>query len=553
MSGNDPLAGTQPRQRTAAGSTAWIENWFRPTVTAAMLTCIVVAFVELVGRIVPGWRGLHYVAFAFVVSWVGIQSERLLRSRGLGYPIFRYRAVEAVVILALFKLVRYLPLGWDVLWTDVRQWVGEPEAFVDYGFVVGGMSILVLWTVAIAITKNLYLLEVHPSELPPDRGSPGHGRWTPVHGQRVDRQAVLRDVTSCFFWGGTGLLLFTGLARFDIPRLYRYTPPPLSGLVVNAVIYFLLGLALISQARYSISQALWRIGRIDVSPQLSTRWTWQTIAFLALLMLIALALPTGYSVGLPQAISALVTAVISALSVATYVLISVVSLLLGLLLTALRLGAEPIVARRPPPQPLSFQPGLPGTTAGHSWFELLKSSLFWGICLAILGYSTYHFLRERSGLIPSLKGGLLGRLIAWLHALWQGPQSWSAQVRKAIRKRLSRQPAQAEAAGQWWFVRLSRLSPRERVRYFYLSFLRRAARAGHARRPQQTPYEYRHALAEYLPEVATEATTLTQAFVEARYSQRVQDEQEANTVKKVWQRIRATLARTRHSQRSRSP
>jgi len=546
MSGNNPLTRTSQTRQAPAGA-AWVENWFRPTVTAALLTCIVVAFVELIGRMVPGWRGLHYVVLAFLVSWAGIQSERLLRGRGPDYPVFRYRAVEAVVILALFKLIRYAPLGWDVLWGDIRRWVGEPENFLDYGFVVGGMSIILLWMVAITITKKLYLLEVHPSEIPPDPTSPSYDRWTSAPSQRVDRQAVLRDIASYFFWGGLVLLLFTGLARFDIPSLHPYRPPPLSGLVVNTLIYFVLGLALISQAHFSILQVSWRIGRIDVSPHLSTRWVWQAIAFLTLLTLIALALPTGYSVGLPQAISSLVATIVGAFSFIAYLLISVVSLLLGLLLSVLGLQAEPIAARRPSQQS-PFQPSFPGTTpAGHPWFELLKSVLFWGIFLTILGYSTYHFLRERGGLLPGLKGGLLGRLIAWLCTLWQGTQSWSVRARKAIASRLSRRLDPEGAMGRWRPIRLSRLSPRQRVRYFYLSILRRAARAGHARRSHQTPYEYGQDLADDLPEVASEVTNLTQAFVEARYSQRVQDEQEANVIKEVWQRVRATLTRRRHS------
>lgn len=81
------------------------------------------------------------------------------------------------------------------------------------------------------------------------------------------------------------------------------------------------------------------------------------------------------------------------------------------------------------------------------------------------------------------------------------------------------------------------------MHYFYLSILRRAARAGHARGAQQTPYEYGQALAERLPEAVSEVTALTQAFVEARYSQRVLGDQETNAIKKIWWRVRVILMR----------
>jgi hypothetical protein len=94
-------------------------------------------------------------------------------------------------------------------------------------------------------------------------------------------------------------------------------------------------------------------------------------------------------------------------------------------------------------------------------------------------------------------------------------------------------------------VRLARLSPRQRVRYFYLSVLRRADRVGCARQPQQTPYEYGSVLAERVPEAKRDVTALTQAFVEARYSPVPLDDRKAGFVEAIWKQIRATLARMR--------
>jgi hypothetical protein len=549
MFGDDSLIEPPEFGPTAAGGATWIENWFRPTITATMLTCLVVALTGLLSRIVAGWRGPHYIVFAFLVSWEGIQSERLLRRRGPAYSgHLRYRAVEALLILVLFRLIRDLPLGWDALWASVRRWWADVNAFLDVGFYLGGMGILVLWVLAIAITKRLYQLEVHPSEMPPDPASPTYDRWASGHGQRVDRQAVLGDIVHWYFMGGVGLLLFTGLARFDIPALYPHAPPPLSGLVVNALVYFALGLALISQAHFSILQAFWRLGRIEVSSRLGTRWAWLAFAFLALIMLLALALPTGYSLGLPQAISFLVTTVVGAVSFVFSTLFYLISLLFGLLLSLLGMQQKATALPRPTlAPPPSFAPSTPGTASNVPWFEVLKSVLFWGIFLAIVAYSVYHFFRERRGLFPGFEGRLLGRLFAWLRGLWRRTRHWSAQARKTIVRRLSQRTGLQEPAGLLQVVRLSRLSPRQRVRYFYLSILRRADRIDHGRLPQQTPYEYGTRLAEDIPEVAPDMATLTQAFVEARYSQRSPDEQRANVIKKIWRRARAALARRRRS------
>jgi hypothetical protein len=552
MSGNDPLVQIPEARPVAAGGAAWIESWFRPTVTAAMLTCVVVAFTGLASRVAPDWRGSHYVVFAFLVGWEGIQSERLMRRRSIGYSDrIQYRVVEAVVILVLFRLLRHVPLGWEVLWADASRWGEDLSLFLDYPFVIGGLGTLLLWLMAIAITKSLYLLEVHPSEVPPDPTSPSYDRWASAHGQRTDRQAVLRDIVHQFFIGGVVLLVLTGLTRLDFPILYQGRPPPLSGLVVNVMIYFALGLALISQAHFGILQASWRIRQIEVSSRLGTRWAWQAVAFLALIIAVALVLPTGYSVGLPQAISLIVTVLVAVFSYIGSFLLYLVTLLFGLLSSILGLRAEPMARQSPPPAQMpSLSPAGSEAAANLPWFELLKSVLFWGLFLAILSYSVYHFLRERRGLFPGLGGGLLARVFAWLRTFWRHTRHWSARARQAVADRLIRRPDLSRPVALWPVIRLSRLSPRQRVRYFYLSVLRRASRAGHSRFPQQTPYEYGAMLAERVPETEPDVVTLTEAFVEARYSERSLSEREAGLVKRVWQRIRALLARQRRSSES---
>jgi hypothetical protein len=90
-----------------------------------------------------------------------------------------------------------------------------------------------------------------------------------------------------------------------------------------------------------------------------------------------------------------------------------------------------------------------------------------------------------------------------------------------------------------------RLPPREMIRYFYLSAARRAAQAGQPRGPGQTPFEYQAALDRQFPELEPDLEGLTEAFVQARYSNRTVAQQEAEAVKPLWQRIRAALRRKR--------
>ena len=104
--------------------------------------------------------------------------------------------------------------------------------------------------------------------------------------------------------------------------------------------------------------------------------------------------------------------------------------------------------------------------------------------------------------------------------------------------------------GPFHFLRLSALSARERILYYYLSVLRRAERQGLPRRRTQTPYEYDATLSPNLPSAQQELASLTQAFVEARYSPHTVDARQTRQVHTYWQQVKAALRALRDGKRS---
>jgi hypothetical protein len=107
-----------------------------------------------------------------------------------------------------------------------------------------------------------------------------------------------------------------------------------------------------------------------------------------------------------------------------------------------------------------------------------------------------------------------------------------------------RQPAgdlAASARPPWRFIRVGGLPPREQVRYFYLSVVRRAAGQGVQRQPSQTPGEFVRDLETQWPEAELDVEALTQAFVIARYDATEITTDEAREAKSIWQRVKQAL------------
>ena len=112
-------------------------------------------------------------------------------------------------------------------------------------------------------------------------------------------------------------------------------------------------------------------------------------------------------------------------------------------------------------------------------------------------------------------------------------------MRIARRRRVPRVP-QGEKR-RWRFLSLRRLSPRDRVRYFYLSILERSAQQEEGRAASETPLEYEKRLARAVPEVGDQVRELTWGFIEARYSEHDVTVDEASALQRAWRYIKRSL------------
>ena len=504
----------------------WVDDVFRPLSVAGMMGSIALSFVNLIRLFFPSWNGAYMVVACVLAALEGNYSYRLIRARGLrGSDVFRFRAIEIALFLVLLIIGSLMGVAWREVWTELRAWPQEPWRILDlevgYAFVLTLLS----WTVSTRTTYDLERI-----------GEP------PVK----DKYYVypVDALTGRFFWGGAMLLWTAGITRIGISALLNLSRPSVPGLVLNVLVYFVLGLVMLGQIQHARLAQRWRKERVNVPKELSRHWVRYTLMFLGLTGLIAFLLPTGYTLPLLDVVSIVIGVLLYVFNLIFQ--LAVLLFILALTPLARLLGAD---LQRQPIDP-GPPPQLPGATTGGSapeWFQVVRSVAFWGFALSAVVYIVRRYLEDRPELVEGVMTlkplRAVGRILLAIRRQ-VGRLIGVARRRIPIRIRFPDRASGSDPPAvekRFPSFRLGGLSREDRMVYYYLSILRRAALRGYPRSPSQTPHEYDAKLGSYLPQVDEELDRLTEAFVEARYSKHLVDAAEERQVQADWKTIKAAL------------
>lgn len=508
-------------------SEGWAKNVFRPLVVGAMMGCIALSLVDLIHLFFPGWSGTYMVVACVLAAVEANYSYGIIRRSNLrGGDVVRFRASEVALLFVLVRVGSLVGMSWAAVWADVRAWPWEPWRILDLEIGYAFILTLLSWT---ASTRTTYDL---------DRiGEP------PVR----DKYYVypVDALTSRFFWGGAMLLWIAGITRIGISALLNLSRPSVPGLVLNVLLYFALGLAMLGQIQYARLSQRWRKEGIDVPRGLAAHWVRYTLLFVGLTGLIVFLLPTGYTLPLLEVISIAVGAVLYVFNVIFQ--LAVALFLLIFMPLARLLGADLQVEPPPDPiPPLQVPPPQTGVSA-PGWLEVARSISFWILTIAVVVYVVRSYLHDRPELTEAL-GTLkwVGGFRRFLLGIWRRLTGLARAARERLPTRPRLRPGRtdregAPAKGPFRFFLLGKISRRQRTLYYYLSILRRAAREGYPRRRSQTPYEYDAHLGPEMPQAESEMDRLTDAFVETRYSTHPIGQEQERRVRADWRRVRAAL------------
>jgi hypothetical protein len=163
-------------------------------------------------------------------------------------------------------------------------------------------------------------------------------------------------------------------------------------------------------------------------------------------------------------------------------------------------------------------------------------------------YVIRSYLRDRPELLAALVSLRPIRAVRdFLANLWRRLTGLAETITERVPREFSwRRMRPKPPEMPFRLFRLGALSPRERIVYYYLSILRRAGQLGFPRHRSQTPDEYGHTIVPHLEGAEKEMITLTQSFVEARYSQHAFDRLQDRQVRARWRQVKAALRALRH-------
>jgi hypothetical protein len=163
----------------------------------------------------------------------------------------------------------------------------------------------------------------------------------------------------------------------------------------------------------------------------------------------------------------------------------------------------------------------------------------------MLFYVIRSYLRDHPEIAESLREL---RIVALLRALLGLLRRGITGAVRTVRDLTARDTASGkERRGPLRLRRITAQSPRDRILYYYLNTLRRASQLGVGRRGSQTPHEYGLVLGPMLADSHPALESLTESFVEARYSRHEVDRDQERQVRGIWRQVTGALKELRRA------
>lgn len=509
-----------------------------------MICCALAAVFQMVASLIPGWNGAYLIFFSIFISLEVYYSRQVLKR--VHFPErewVSFRVAEWIFILISLKVAFYCMRGFNQLIFDLPHWRENfLSNFFSAEYLIALMIVFLIWGISTFFAVSLSQIGLDEKELILEEDGVASL-------ERVQARSALLN----------GYLILGGILIVSITvlKLVGYEMGiQTKGILFLVLAYFLAGLGLLSLVHLATMETRSIVDHVTLQKGISWRWLAYSIGFTLLLGIITSLLPTHYSVGLFDMIRTLLQLILSIIGFLLFLVIVPFAYLWNLLMGLLS-GSKKSDQSTPviPNVPVIQAPATP-----LAWLEFLKSLIFWIVLIGLVSYSIYYYLHSHKELLERLR-----RLpfFAFITYLWRGLLDWLRKARRELYQgiqagwqRLRGEERSKREALPWQLLRLRRLSPRQRIIYYYLAMVRRGVETGISRSIYQTPYAYSQTLVQGIHMRAGSGTgiidtgdiqegidQLTDQFVEARYSLHEISIAQVSALHPIWLKIQHALRR----------
>ncbi|MFN2200434.1 MAG: hypothetical protein ACK2UO_04475, partial [Caldilineaceae bacterium] len=364
--------------------TDWLRSLWRPVLITILAGCLVVAFMAFARRLVPELPARYtqlMVVMGLLSGAIACASTTYLSQPGQrGSRNAGYRAAELTFIVVLTRVSTWAVTG---TWPGFELVLHPVTSLLDGYFIVGLIAVLLAWVMAAAMTEDMIGMGLRPDDIYMTRSF--RDKWQdtarPVY---TDRPAILQRFTARWVVGGVFLVVLAAGSRFAAPEPGYFMPIIGQNIdrsvILAVIIYFLVGLALISQGQLALLRARWTLQKTPSAPGILRNWPFYAAALIAVVGVLAALLPLGGTFHLARILTAII-------DFTYWLVLQIFGTILGLflLLASLLTGDEqpqtmptpappPMLTPEPPPEPPMELPPWTGGT------------IFWILAALLLGY-----------------------------------------------------------------------------------------------------------------------------------------------------------------------
>ncbi len=528
------------------------ETIFRITsrlLVALMLACAAQTFASLVGQALPEWYPWYLSITAFFTSLACLGYFPRLKKLGILNRAWLLNLLSIwLVLLTSIRLLIGLGKGPQAFWQELMQWPQDSTLILSPEFFFAIMVALITWFFADSYANLLAKLDLDFIRQQQEYADPYEASQPPV------RQRLLLLTLKI----GIGLVFLTALARIDLraiafdSSLIIEQLPRLAGGGLTTLLYFFLALILFSLTQLMHLQGRWGLNQIPIRENLAGHWLQYSLAFLTILTLLVVFLPTHYSLGILAAIGYALRWLIGAIFYLGQLILSFFVRLVNAIFSVS--GQEEPLEEVPLPEmgPPEFLAD-PGDETiipdAPPWMAFIRLVFFWLTLLAIIFFAFRYVLQNNRELLTTLRRfrllALLTDLLARLFGFLRATSETLNETIQAGMARLRPRRGLRQTVGDWINLRL--LDPRRKIYFYYQALLRRSNESGLSRNLSQTPSEFAQRLDQALPNSQPDIDTLTNAFIEARYTRREIPAESAGLARRTWQRLRQAIGKRRAS------